>query len=56
MVCPECGTSKVVTIVLNVGERRLTMRSCGRCETRWWDSDGQSIGLGGVLELATSRR
>jgi len=56
MDCPNCGTRKIVAIALNVAERRLTMRSCGVCDTRWWDSDGQSIGLGGVLELATSRR
>jgi len=56
MFCPTCGTRNVVTINLNVAERRVTMQSCGRCDKRWWDSDGEQIDLTNVLELATTRR
>ena len=56
MICPTCGTHNVVTINLTVAERRVTMRSCGRCDKRWWASDGEHIDLTNVLELAAARR
>ena len=56
MTCPRCTHGRLVEIGLNVGERRVTMRSCSQCDTRWWDSDGQGIALDGLLELAAARR
>ncbi len=56
MECPQCGTNKVVSINLQVAERAVTMRSCGRCDRRWWDTDGERVDLTNVLELATVRR
>ena len=56
MVCPTCGTDKVVTIKLNVAEREVTMRSCGRCDRRWWHTDGEHVDLTNVLDLASTRR
>ena len=55
-MCPSCGTNKVVAIKLNVSEQRVTMRSCGRCDKRWWDSEGEQIDLTNVLDLAAARR
>lgn len=54
--CPRCHAGRLVEIALNVGERKVRMRSCSRCDTRWWDSDGEGLALGGVLELAAARR
>jgi hypothetical protein len=45
-----------VQIGLTLKERNVTMHSCSRCDTRWWDADGQQLGLTNVLELATVRR
>ena len=56
MTCPTCGTSNVVAIDLRMAERQVTMRSCGRCDRRWWASEGEKIELPGVLELAATRR
>jgi transcriptional regulator NrdR family protein len=56
MKCPRCKASQLVEIELTVGERAVTMRSCSRCDTRWWDSDGESLPLTGVLQLAGNRR
>ncbi len=55
MVCPRCKTSKLVEIGLVVGGRQVTMRSCSRCDARWWDSEGEPLALPGVLELARNR-
>ncbi len=43
-------------IDLNFSESRVTMHACSRCDTRWWDRDGQVIELGRVLALVPSRR
>lgn len=32
------------------------MRSCSQCDSRWWDSEGESVALPHVLDLATIRR
>ena len=56
MTCPKCRTARLVQIGLTLKERKVTMHSCSRCDTRWWDSDGQLVGLTNVLELATVYR
>ena len=55
MTCPRCKTSRLVEIELTIDKRAVTMRSCSRCDTRWWDSEGESLQLPGVLELASNR-
>lgn len=56
MQCPQCRDGKLVEISLRLAERQVIMRSCSHCETRWWDGDGERLGLGGVLQLAGSAR
>ncbi len=56
MTCPRCKASRLVEIKLTIDERAVTMRSCSRCDTRWWDSEGEALQLPGVLELARNRR
>lgn len=56
MTCPLCQIAQLVTISMHVNERRLTMKSCSRCETKWWEADGQNVGLSKVLETASVRR
>ncbi len=55
MACPTCRLSQLVEISVRMGDRNLTMRSCSRCEGRWWDSDGERLDLPGVLGLAARR-
>lgn len=52
MSCPNCRASQLVEIGMNVGENRVTMHSCSRCDTRWWERDGSRVAVNGVLELA----
>jgi transcriptional regulator NrdR family protein len=56
MRCPKCQSGRVVEIDLTLKERRVSLRSCSECETRWWHREGELIELGEVLELATVRR
>ena len=41
---------------LTLKERRVTMHACSRCDIRWWDDDGERVGLHQVLELAAVPR
>ena len=56
MQCPICRNARLVRIAMKVNERQLTLHSCARCETRWWESDGTKVGLERVLEHATMRK
>jgi len=44
-----------VEIEVTLREQRVTMHSCSRCDSRWWESEGESMGLPSVVELATGR-
>lgn len=57
MTCPRCEARKLVEIDLTVAGRELTLHSCSKCETRWWDDDdGKVIALDELLDIATVRR
>ena len=55
MACPKCRAAKLVEIGMTLADARVTLHSCSRCETRWWDREGERIGLQHVLEMASSR-
>lgn len=53
LTCSECGQSSVIQIELTLPDgTQVIFCSCHRCETRWWDRDGQQLGLDAVLDLA----
>ena len=52
MSCPNCRQGHLVEIGLTLQESQVTMRSCSKCDTRWWDRDGDAVGLNAVLDLA----
>jgi Zn-finger nucleic acid-binding protein len=56
MTCPICNIANLVTINMTVNDRALTLHSCARCETRWWDRDGEHVALRSVLETAKVQR
>ena len=56
MTCPNCRTARLVQIGMTLKDRSVTMSSCSRCDTRWWDAEGERLGLPNVLELATVQR
>jgi hypothetical protein len=54
--CPRCS-SPLVEIRIAQGESTLRMRSCGTCDTRHWDTDGEATGLDSVLaEVSAAKR
>jgi hypothetical protein len=56
--CPGCGRA-YVEIGLEVGGRRMTMRSCSNCDTRQWYTPEGEKALDGVLaaiSASTARR
>jgi transposase-like protein len=55
MKCPGCKRGAVVEIGMNLSQSRITMHACSRCETRWWDRDGEVVGLRNVLSLVPRR-
>jgi hypothetical protein len=56
MMCPVCRGAHLVQIEISLSGEQVRMRSCSRCDTRWWERGGSQIDLEAVLELATVRR
>jgi transcription elongation factor Elf1 len=58
MACPRCTARQLVEISVTITDRKVTLHSCSRCETKWWDegSGSEVIELRDVLQLATVRR
>ena len=55
--CPRCTARQLVEISVTISEKTVTLHSCSRCETKWWDEGaGDTIELRDVLDLATVRR
>lgn len=51
--CSQCGESSVIQIELTLPDgTQVVFCSCHRCETRWWDRDGEQLELDAVLEMA----
>lgn len=55
MSCPKCKKSGLVEISLKIAARSVTMQNCSSCDSRWWTSEGESLHLPGILELASQR-
>lgn len=53
--CPRCQ-SPLVEIRLAAGDAALLLRSCSRCESRWWLRDGEVTDFGRVLTDVSGRR
>lgn len=55
MLCPNCRSARLVEIAMNLHDHSVTLHSCPSCEQRWWDREGQTIGLRSVLDLVAAR-
>lgn len=51
MTCPSCERTQLVEIALKVGDEPVRMRSCSRCDLRWWDRGGELVPVSGILDL-----
>ncbi len=55
MTCPNCRSRDLVEIRMQHHAEKITMHSCQVCERRWWDRDGEQVGLRSVLDLVAVR-
>ncbi len=54
LTCATCGASTVIEIELTLPDgTEVAFYTCHKCETRWWNRDGQSLDLEVVLDLAS---
>ncbi len=57
MTCPKCSARQLVEIGVTLQGKDVTLHSCSRCDSRWWDDErGEVIQLDEVIDLATVRR
>ncbi len=40
--CPGCGTG-VASVAISLDDEVVTMRSCNRCDQRWWTVGGRAV-------------
>jgi len=52
--CRSCGSDEVVSLSLVVAGSSLRFTCCYSCELTAWESDGRTVPLRSVLELASS--
>ncbi|MBT8208193.1 MAG: hypothetical protein KJO18_07965 [Acidimicrobiia bacterium] len=53
MQCSTCGANSVIEIELTLAnDTTVNFCSCHKCETQWWNRDGESLELNAVLDLA----
>lgn len=55
MRCPACRSTDLVEIHLRPRGELVTMRSCSRCESRWWHKGGELVSLPSVLEIVAAK-
>ena len=55
MPCPNCRNARLVEIAMTLRDQWVTLHSCPSCEQRWWDKDGQTVGLRSVIDLVAAR-
>ncbi|HEX2236311.1 MAG TPA: hypothetical protein VHK89_08550 [Actinomycetota bacterium] len=54
MLCPHCDGEDCIQIEIRLkGEETVQFFSCRRCETKWWQRDGDTIALDEVLDLTS---
>jgi hypothetical protein len=51
-----CRSAQLVRIGISINGDDVRMHSCSKCETRWWERNGDQIDLDGVLDMAATTR
>jgi len=50
--CAECGNDSVIQIELTLPDgSEVIFCSCHRCESKWWDRDGEHLELDALLDV-----
>ena len=51
--CNTCGRNSVIQIELTLPDgSEVVFCSCHRCESKWWDRDGEVLDLDALIDVA----
>jgi formate dehydrogenase maturation protein FdhE len=54
LVCTSCGEQSVISIEMTLPDgSRVIFNSCHVCETKWWDREGESLPVDGIIDLVS---
>lgn len=57
VTCVNCGSEEAIEIDIKLqDDTQVTFYSCHRCDSRWWNRDGEAVALDSVLDLARRAR
>lgn len=52
MDCPQCHAHDVIEIKHRLpDDTEVHFFSCHKCESKWWDRDGDQVDLGQILDI-----
>ena len=52
LACMSCGQSSVIQIEMTLPDgSEVIFNSCHVCEAKWWDREGESIEVDGIIDL-----
>ena len=53
LTCNTCGKNSVIQIELTLPDgSEVVFCSCHRCESKWWDRDGEVLDLDALNDVA----
>jgi Zn-finger nucleic acid-binding protein len=53
LTCNTCGQNSVIQIELTLPDgSEVVFCSCHRCESKWWDRDGEVLDLDALIDVA----
>ena len=53
LTCNTCGHNSVIQIELTLPDSsEVVFCSCHRCESKWWDRDGEVLDLDALIDVA----
>lgn len=53
LTCSTCGQSSVIQIELTLPDgSEVVFCSCHRCESKWWDREGERLDLDSLIDVA----
>jgi DNA-directed RNA polymerase subunit M/transcription elongation factor TFIIS len=47
--CRNCPNDEVLTVTFTADDAQVFFRVCPRCETKWWEREGDQMDLGSAL-------
>ena len=52
LTCTKCGQSSVIQIEMTLPDGSdVVFNSCHVCEAKWWDREGESVPVDGIIDL-----